>query len=95
MSEHHATCEPDLSRWKCRAHVSKEKKFRGWNAVRMGRDGPLAHVNVASWEKMTKMIVGSTVAEPQFQQIPVEFTNQGGSQIEAGALSLKPSYKAI
>lgn len=95
MSERHATCEPYLSRWKRLAHISEQKKFCRWNAVRMSRDGPLAHVNLAGGEKVTKVIVSSTVAEPQFQQISVEFTNQVGSQVEAGALSLKPSYKTI
>ena len=41
------------------------------------------------------MVVGPAVAEPEFEHVPVQFPDQTGRQIEAGALCLQPADKAV
>ena len=41
------------------------------------------------------MIVGPTIAEPEFEHVPVQFPDKVGRKIKAGALSLQPADEAV
>jgi hypothetical protein len=56
---------------------------------------PLADVDSAIRKKLAQMVVGPAVAEPEFEHVPVQFPDEMGRQIEAGALSLESPNKAV
>ncbi len=61
----------------------------------MGRDLPLADVDLPVRKQFAQMIVGPAVAEPEFEHRPVEIRDQRGRQVEAGALRLEPADEAV
>ena len=95
MGEHNPMPEQLAGRLQRIAHISQQEKF-GWrNAVGMRGDPALADVNSPIREKLAQMVIGPAVAEPKFQDLPIQFTNQTGRKIETSALRLKPANEAV
>ena len=66
----------------------------------MRRDLALADIDVAprgitTLEQLAQMVIGAAVAETQFQHGAVEFLDQLGSAVEAGALRLEAADEAV
>lgn len=76
-------------------HITKQEQFGGRDAVRVRSYTALANINVSIREKLTQMIVGPSVAEPQLQYVPLEVLNESGSEIETGPLGLQPADKTV
>ncbi len=77
------------------AHVAEEKKFGRRHAIGMRRHPPLADIDLPIWKELAQMIVGPTVAEPEFEHEPIQFLDETSRQIEAGALGLQSAYEAV
>ena len=95
MGEHHPTGKPGLGIRQRLTHIAEQKEPRWRHAIRMCGKGSLADIDRSIREEFAKMIVSASVAEAEFQHRALQFANQTRRQIEAGSLSLKPSYKAV
>ncbi len=65
MSERHAPLEVLADSRQGLAHITKQEKFAGRYAIRMGSYLPLANIDLAVWKKLTKVMISSTVAEAE------------------------------
>ena len=76
-------------------HVAEEEKLRRGNAVGMRRDPTFTDIDLAIGKELAQMVVGSAVTKSQLEHVPIQVPDEVGSQVEAGALSLQASDKAV
>jgi len=65
MSEHHASLEVLAGSRQGLAHITKQEKFAGRYAIRMGSYLPLANIDLAVWKQLAKVMISPTVAEAE------------------------------
>jgi len=95
VGKRYPTRKPFASRSQSIAHVAEEEEFVGRHAVGMRSEPALADVDFPLWKELAKMVIGPAVAEPELEQLSVQFPDKIGRQIEAGALRLQPADKAV
>ena len=95
MSERHAAGKEPLGGPQPLAHIAEQEELGRRNTIGMSCNGTLADKNVAIREELSKMVIGSAVAETELEHFTVQTGDQIGGQFEAGALCLEPADDAI
>ena len=95
MRQRDATAESGVSRRQGLAHVAEDQPLGRRHAVGMRRHLFLADIDVALGKQLAQMVVGTAVAEPQFEHRAVEAGDQPGRMIETSALRLEPADEAV
>src|SRR5438874_1786356 len=90
-----AGAESGVSRQQGLAHVAEDQPLGRRHAVGMRRHLFLADIDVALGKQLAQMVVGTAVAEPQFEHRAVEAGDQPGRMIETSALRLEPADEAV
>ena len=81
MGEGYPAREPLPRKAEGLAHVTEEKKF-GWrHAIGVSRDLPIADKDLPVRKEFAQVVIGASVAEPEFEHIPVELANKLRRQI--------------
>lgn len=95
MDERYATAELTADVPECLAHIAEQEKL-GWRyAIGMRRDPTLTDIDLAVRKQLAEMIIGSAIAEAEFQHRAIQIANQMSRVVETSALRFKAADKAV
>ncbi len=73
MGERYSGPKPLADRSQGITHVAEEEEFGRRYAIGMRSKCTVADVDFPVWKELAQMVVGPTVAEPEFEHVPVQF----------------------
>jgi len=73
MGESHTTSKQLVGCLQGITHVAQDEEFGRRHAIGVGGNAPLADVYFPVWKKPAQMVVGPAVAEPQLEDVPIQF----------------------
>jgi len=95
MSKRHEVRKSGSGGGKRFAHIAEQEKPGRRNTIRVGGDGALANIDFAMREQVAKVVVCPAVAQPELKHVTIQTGNQLGGHLQAGALCLEPTDKAV